>query len=611
LPDRAHDCLSHWGIAKEISAIFGLKIKGNEHGLQGRFLKEPFQEPSLITKEISLDIEIQNNKCIRYMGRIIRNIKVVESPDWLKERLKSIGQKPINNIVDVANFVMYDIGQPIHCFDLDKLSSNKISNEIGLRQKIIIRNAKKDEKITTLDRREIDLDESVLVIADESHPLAIAGIKGGNKAEVDNNTKNIIIEVANFDALSIRKTSKKVGIFTDAVKRYENGITPELCGKAMNEVSELIFSLTEGEMENIIDIYTKKEEKRIVNVSTQYINRRLGSHFNKEEIKSVWEKLGFEYTIISDHPVSKEEEKGVDFEIKVPFLRMDIVGPHDLVEEVGRILGYDRLEEKLPKVIKRKINSKTFIEDSSWMKMSLAKHKLLESGYSEVMTYVFRDRGEVEVLASVSGKNFLRDNLSDGLKESIKFNQLNLPLLDVNEVKVFEVGTIFKDEKEEIHVAYGDKKSIVEVSLDEYLETISPEYSSDFFVQIMGSYLSLAESEEGSLVSPVSSRPLELFKSWSMYPFITRDIAVWIPEGVAPEKLVEIYKSFGTELLIKEPKLFDSFTKPSTSSGEKGKTSFAYRLVFQSKERTLIDEEINQIMSKITEKIISLGWQVR
>jgi phenylalanyl-tRNA synthetase beta subunit len=265
------------------------------------------------------------------------------------------------------------------------------------------------------------------------------------------------------------------------------------------------------------------------------------------------------------------------------------------------------LEEKLPNNLKDGSWEGSFknrpLESNTFYKILLARNKLLQDGYSEVMTYVFRDKGEVEVLASASGKNFLRDNLSEGLKESIKLNQLNLPLLEIDEVKVFEIGTIFSKEGparphdssgaggEEMHVAYGDKKNVVEISLDKFVsENISPDFLREKVLPLEGSRQVLEEQK--------------IFKQWSMYPFITRDIAVWVPEGVVPEKLIEIYKSFGTELLIREPKLFDSFTKD-------GKTSFAYRLVFQSDERTLTDDEISQIMSKITEKIVSLGWQVR
>ncbi|PIR69121.1 hypothetical protein COX93_00460 [Candidatus Nomurabacteria bacterium CG_4_10_14_0_2_um_filter_30_12] len=555
LPDRAHDCLSHWGIAKEISAIFDLKLKEKEYKI--------FKPVST-----NLKIEMKDNKCLRYMGRIIRNIKVDKSPAWLKEKLEAIGQKSINNIIDAANFVMFDLGQPIHCFDLDKLES----------EKVIIRNGKVGEKIITLDKKEINLDESILVIADERYPLAVAGIKGGMKAEVDNNTKNIVIEVANFDAISTRKTAKKINILTDAVKRYENEISPELCGKTMESITSLIFELASGEVEEVVDIYSNKPEQKTIFISADYINKRLGTSFLKKDIENVWQRLGFEY-----------EEQNGEFKIIVPLLRIDITGPHDLVEDVIKILGYERVEEKLPEInLIPKINEISY-------KILWSRNKLLNDGYSEIMTYSFRDKGEVEVLASASDKKFLRTNLSDGLKESFKLNQINMPLLEMNDIKIFEIGTVFKKEGEEMHVAYCDKKNCVEITLEEFCKDLN---ISEFFYD--------------ELLKAKSYKLKAIFKPWSIYPFISRDVAVWIPEGESVDKLKQILIENGTDLLIKEPYLFDSFTKPTSSVGGDGKISYAFRLVFQSFERTLKAEEVEEIMTKITNKIKeNVDWQVR
>ena len=563
LPDRAHDCLSHWGIAKEISMIFDLKIKDKNYKIF---------EP----KKTNLQIEIQDEKCLRYIGRIIRNVKIGESPDWLKERLRAIGQKPINNIVDAANFVMFDMGQPIHSFDLDKLAS----------EKIIIRNGKVGEKLTTLDGKEVILDEYILVIADEKDPLVIAGIKGGTKAEVDNNTKNIVIEVANFNAVTTRKTAKKINILTDAVKRYENEISPELAGIVMDAITDMIYALAGGEVEDIVDVYPKKAEQKIISISIDYINKRLGSNFTKEEIESVWKKLNFEYT-----------EKDFNFEIRVPYLRIDLTGPHDLTEEVIRVLGYDKLQEKLPEIkIETKINEK-------FSKMLFARNKLLNDGYSEVMNYAFCNKGEVEVLASASDKKFLRNNLKDGLLESLKLNQLNAPFLEMKEIKIFEIGTVFFKGREEMHVAYNEKKNIIEKKLEDFVLGTSDIFSSG--PRFSSPKESPSEIEARPDHSEKASDVPKRFVPWSIYPFISRDVAVWMPEGESADKLKNILKENGTDLLIKEPYLFDSFTKD-------GKTSYAFRLVFQSYDRTLTDTEINDIMIRVNQKISeNTDWQIR
>jgi phenylalanyl-tRNA synthetase beta subunit len=274
-------------------------------------------------------------------------------------------------------------------------------------------------------------------------------------------------------------------------------------------------------------------------------------------------------------------------------MRLDLQIEEDMAEEIGRVIGYDRIKPILPARNashneaggpKREPETKV---NETFYKMLWARNKLLEDGYSEVMTYAFCDKGEVEVLASASDKKFLRTNLADGLKESVKLNQLNLPLVDMDEVKIFEIGTVFNKHNEVINVCYGDKKNIIEKSLDEFCRDI-PITELDALLQ-----KTKTENQEANI-----------FKMWSLYPFIIRDIAVWVPEGTKPEKLLQVYREFGTELLIKEPRLFDSFTKDK-------KTSFAYRLVFQAGDRTLTDEEVGGIMSKITEKIVSLGWQVR
>ncbi len=554
LPDRAHDCLSHWGIAKEISAIFDLKIA--EKNLD-KFDSKPTE----------LQIDLADPKCLRYMGRIIKNVKVSESPDWLKEKLNSIGQKSINNIVDIANFVMFDLGNPIHAFDLDKLASPKI----------IIRNGKEGENITTLDKKEINLDDSILVIADEEGPLAIAGIKGGTKAEVDVNTKNIVIEVANFNPTTTRRTAKKINILTDAVKRYENEISPELCSVVMDEITSLIYDVCGGEIFDVVDVYPNKKEERTVNITLDYINKRLGSNFSREQVQSVWDKLNFVYKIKDDV-----------YEINVPYLRLDLIGPHDLTEEVIRILGYDKLGEILPEIKTEKRLNKDYCETL------LARNKLLSDGYGEVMTYVFRDKGDIEVLASANGKNFLRNNISDGLRESINLNILNIPLLNLKEIKIFEIGTVFLKDKEEMRVAYGDKKNITEVSVEDFCKKNN--LSTEDVLSV------------GDLIT--NSRERSVFRMWSSYPFIVRDIAVWVPllngkkDVTIKDKLAKIYKEFGGELLNGEPILFDEFTK-----GEK--TSVAYRLIFQSYERTLTDDEVSDVMKNINSKISELGFEIR
>ena len=563
LPDRAHDCLSHWGIAKEVSMIFNLPIKDIKYEV-------PKSHPTKLIKRIETPL------CRRYMGRVIRNIKIGPSPEWVVKHLETIGQRSINNIVDATNIVTFDCGQPAHVFDLSRVKDLRLQ----------VRNAKNGEKITLLGGAEKTLDDTMLVIADDyGNALDIAGIKGGAYAELSKDTTDIILECANFDPTSVRKTAQVLNILTDAKKRFENDLSPELAEYGMKELSALVCEMCpDAIFEEIVDVYPKKVEQTIISISIDYINKRLGSNFTKEEIESVWGKLNFKYT-----------EKDSIFEIEIPYLRIDLIGPHDLTEEVIRVLGYDKLQEKLPEIkIETKVNDK-------FSKMLFARRKLLNDGYSEIMTYVFRDSGEVEVLASASDKKFLRNNLKDGLLESLKLNQLNAPFLEMKEIKIFEIGTVFFKDGEEMHVAYNEKKNIVEMTLDKFFsENPSLEEHGYFSAE---KFLVLAPSRSQGSSQEDSHK--KIFVPWSIYPFISRDVAVWMPEGESAEKLKNILKENGTDLLIKEPYLFDSFIKD-------GKTSYAFRLVFQSYDRTLTDTEINDIMTNINQKISeNTDWQIR
>jgi phenylalanyl-tRNA synthetase beta chain len=555
LPDRAHDLLSHQGVAREVASLLGLDFKLPEYKIPE-------------TKSTNLKIEINTPGCRRYMGRIIRGVKVGPSPEWMVKYLTSIGQRSINNIVDATNIVMFDCGQPIHAFDLQQL----------LDGKIVVKQAQNDQKIELVGSEKLTatLKDTDVVITDGIKNLAIAGVKGGLDSGISNETVDILIEVANFEPVSVRKTARKLGIQTEASKRYENDLSPSLCDFAMNEISALVQEMCPDSLfEEVVDVYPSKQEIKTIQFESSYVSKMLGIEIKNEEIEKILKNYNYKF-------IYKEDK----FEVTIPEMRLDLVGPRDFVEEIGRVYGYDKIVPLLPEV------SKEILQDNNiWVKIFFAKQKLASEGYREVMTYVFRDKGDFEILASASDKNYLRTNLTDGLKESISLNQKNLPLLGINEVKVFEIGTVFTKKGEEIHVSYGYKKNIIEVSLDEYIKDIFPGFSPE----------TLSE-----LVKPINVNDIEMgvFKPWSIYPFITRDIAVWISEGVKPEELIGIYEEFGTELLIREPKLFDSFTKDK-------KTSFAYRLVFQAEDRTLTDEEINKIMSEITQKITSLGWEVR
>ena len=455
LPNRAHDLLSHRGLAREIASLLNINFvdpaskykipqvssRSDLGGSKGPTFSE-------------LKIEINTDKCRRYMGRIVRNVKVGPSPEWVVRHLEAIGQRSINNLVDAANLTMFDCGAPIHCFDLDKIEGG------GL----IIREAMEGEGMTTLDNKKLKLSPADLVIADERNVLGLAGIKGGRIAEIDGNTKNIIIEVANFDPVATRKSARRYGLPTDAAKRFENEIPPSLGDYAMREISGLLVEYGFEDFEEIIDKYPQKQAEKKLSFSVNKISKILGLSVSAEAIENILKRYDFKYKKIgkrSDLRNSKRSDLEEIFEIIVPPLRLDLEVEEDMAEEIGRVLGYDRVKGSIPKI--------PFIpkENDIYSKISRTRHKLLNEGYSEVMTTSFRDKGKVSVLASASDKNFLRADLADGLKESLKLNKLNVPLLGLKEVKIFEIGTVWVPE-EEIHVVYNDKDKIIEKKLDEY-----------------------------------------------------------------------------------------------------------------------------------------------
>lgn len=559
-PNRGHDCLSHRGIAKEISAILNIPMK-----------TDPLREPvSLAPIYSDISLYIENDKlCRRYIAGYIRGVKVGHSPDWLKESLESMGQKSINNIVDAANFVMFNMGQPLHVFDTRKLASK------NGQLKIQIRNAKKGEKIATLDDKEYELPESVLVIADGNadRAIGIAGVKGGKAAEVDEQTMDIIIESANFDGASVRKTAQALKLRTDASQRFEQGISSELAGFGMRAVTDLILKIAcpeqgrgaGGELVGFADEYPKIQDKKTVSISLPKINSILGTKFTESEVESVFKRLGLQYEYCEATPRSM-------FKVEAPFERLDLVIPEDLVEEVARIFGYDKIPTlELPKFPKKpEINASFYAAEK-------VREDLVSKGYSEVFTSVFADRGERAVLNKVGGdRPFLRGSLIPGLAESLEKNNRNRDILGIKNVRLFEIGTVWRKGQEEILLGTADEKGVRE----EQLKTVSA-----------NSYENL----------PISTT--ERYQPFSKYPFIVRDVALWAASGTKSEDILEVMLKESGALLVRS-ELFDTF-------GKAGKISYAFRLVLQSFEKTLTDVEANAVMENVYKAVKNRGWEPR
>ena len=550
-PNRGHDCLSHRGIAKELSAILNLPLVPHPYGIT---------DVSLEPKTDALKVTIENPQlCPRFTAAYIKGIKVGPSPDWLRTALESIGQKSINNVVDATNYVMFNIGQPLHAFDAAKLTEKE-----GVRA-LDVRMAKNEEKMLGLDDKEYALASSMLVIADGNtgEAVSIAGIKGGKPTGIDEATTAVVLEAANWDGVTIRKTSQALRLRTDASDRFQQVISPELTVYGLRSAVELIVKLAGGEVVGFVDEYPQPQEMRTISVSLPKINAVLGTKLAQENVVDVFKRLDLSHV-----------QQGEEFVVTVPFDRLDLVIPEDIVEEVGRIVGYDKIPatELTAFPNKPEVNANFYAAEH-------ARAELTAKGYSEVYTSVFADKGERVVANKVDGvRPYLRSTLIDGLKDALEKNTRNKDLLQLYKVKLFEIGTVWKGGKEMILLGTADEGGVKETTLT--IQEVTPLGYDDL---------------------PISKT--ERYRPFSRYPFIVRDIAMWVPTQTTPEDVLAVIRATAGELLTRSEK-FDEFEK-----GEK--TSLAFRLVFQSFEKTLTDAEANTVMEKVYAAVRAKGWEVR
>ncbi|MES2007044.1 MAG: phenylalanine--tRNA ligase subunit beta [Patescibacteria group bacterium] len=557
-PNRGHDCLSHRGIAREVSAILNIPLTS-----------DPLAETVVLaptTDQIQVSIE-DADFCPRYVAGLIKGVTVGPSPAWLKKNLEALGQRSINNIVDATNFVMFNIGQPIHAFDAAKLTQKD-----GIYS-IAVRAARAGEKMMALDNKEYTFTEGMSVIADAHADIAIgiAGIKGGMPAGVTEATKDIIIEVANFAGVPVRRTASLLKLRTDASARYEQVLSPTLAAFGMHSVAALIQKIAGGEVVGFLDTYPSPQKETRVEVTMLHINRVLGTTLSGAEVADVFTRLGFAY----------KEDSDV-FEVLVPKERLDITIAQDLIEEIARLLGYDKIAEvELPPLDKMPEVNKQFLAAEE------ARERLVHEGYSEVFTSVFAEAGERAVLNKVdSVKPFMRTTLVDGLTDALKKNIPNKDLLGLKEIKLFEIGYIWKDGKETLMLGTITEK---QPAKEEQLGKAT----SDGYAALP---LSLASQ----------------FVPYSKYPYIVRDIAVWTPASSNKEEVPKmsyvdearalIYTEAGS--LAQKVSLFDEFQK-----GEK--TSLGFRIIFQSFDRTLTEVEVNEVMQKVSAALAVQGFEIR
>lgn len=552
-PNRGHDALSHRGIAKELTGILNLPL-----------INDPMQDaPNLIPKTVAVSVTVtDSNLCPRYIACLIEDIVVGPSPEWLKARLEAIGQRSINNVVDATNFVMFNIGQPLHAFDVANLQSE------GSVYAIEVRPARKGETIISLDEKEYTLTESMLIIVDgvSDAPIGIAGVKGGKASGVNAHTTSIIIESANFHGVSVRTTAKALNLITDASQRFQQVLSPELAAYGMRSVVDLIREIAGGKVVGFTDVYPNPTVPWQVTFNATQTARLLGYEISLDEIRGTLTRL--------DHSFDEVSE-GV-FTVTPPIERIDLIIPEDIIEEIGRLIGYEKI-----KSMELSVFEKTPAPNRSFATQEAIRERLVQEGYSEVYTSVFTDKGEVAVLNKVdSVRPFLRSNMTDALKEAYAKNLSNKDLLGLKEIKLFEIGSVWKGAEECINVATIDSKKSEEKRISEFMSEVTA--------------LSYEEL-------PISST--ERYRIFSRYPSITRDIALFVPNDTSPEEVSNIIAQSAGKLMVRLD-LFDEFKK-----GEK--TSFAFRLVFQSSEKTLTDDEANAAMDLVYQAAQVARWEVR
>lgn len=562
-PNRGHDCLSHRGIAKELSAILKLPLK-----------HDPFlSRLNLDKKTDTVTVSLTTPLCKRYIAGYVKGVKVGPSPAWLKARLEAIGQRSINNVVDATNFVMFNTGQPLHAFDADKIAelTRTLRGTDAEPIHILVRNAFSGERMTTLDGKDMELQEHMLVIAAVPHSsvsdphssaaIGIAGVKGGIPAAIDESTKDIVIESANFDGVSVRKTAQALKLRTDASARFEQGLSPELAARGMEGMVEFVAHMIGSEVAGFVDVYPEPQKPMFDSVTVEQVNNVLGTSLTGADVADVFSRLGLPY----------KEESGV-FEVQVPFERLDLSIPEDLIEEVGRIVGYDKIPATpLPPFSgKPEVNANFYASEH-------AREELVAQGYSEVYTTVFAEQGERVVLNKVDGvRPYLRNSLLPGLTEALARNARNKELLGLKEVKLFEIGTVWKDGKEMTMLGTISEKQAAQ---EKPLQGADAQKYEDL---------------------PISAA--ERFAPFSKYPYIVRDVAMWAA-GADVEEARNIITAAAGPLAVRVD-LFDRFEK-------EGKTSLAYRLIFQSFNRTLEDAEANAAMEKVYAALKEKGFEIR
>ncbi|HLF18918.1 MAG TPA: phenylalanine--tRNA ligase subunit beta [Candidatus Omnitrophota bacterium] len=623
-PNRA-DCLSMVGISREVAAILNKTRK-------------PPRIKDTSYPKIKCEIAIEDKSgCSRYIGTVIEGVTVGQAPDWMRKNLSVVGIRPISNIVDITNFCLMESGQPLHAFDYDKLIGGKIA----------VRRARKGEKIVTIDGLERELDETILVIADSKRPVAIAGIMGGKDAEVNEKTKNILLESAYFDPILIRRAARKLGLASDSSYRFERGVDRGGVKTGSDRAASLILEIAKGKVTRYADVNItgKTKTTNSISVSVQKVNQYLGADILSGRCQTILKKLDFK--------VAARGKGGLL--VQPPSTRPDVKLDVDVIEEIARIEGYDRLPTSFPtiKISDIPLDEKRFLREK-------IRKALIAQGFDEVITYSMTNR-EVLVKAKQNDiksvkvinpltqeQEVMRPSLLPGLLNTVSFN-INRAQKDL---KIFEASKIYRDEGEiealgimmtgmasedwrqakKQHVDFYDIKGAI-VKAIRYVLGCRPmvfvplqenflEPGLSAAVELDGSVIGLiGKVEEGVLNSfdiknadvwfaqielknIISRKPLKrAYQTISPYPAIVRDVSLTIDKRYFYQQLVEIIKEKGLKNLVeihfKED--YTNMVRDKIASHHRG---ILLSLVYQSAERTLQEAEVNNDHQKLLKALV-------
>lgn len=626
------DCYSVIGIAKEVAATFDKPF-----AMPKTTFKPSFSDKNYISVEVK-----DKDLCPMFSTRFVKNIKIEDSPQWLKDCLRAVGIRPINNIVDITNFVMMEFGQPMHAYDYDLIRGKKI----------VVKRASNGDKFTTLDGQVRELDDTMLTICDGEGAIGLGGIMGGENSMITNSCKNLLLEAANFNGTNIRLSSKKLGLRTEASNLFEKGLDPNNAIKAINRACALIEDLKCGEIcEDFIYVYPdeSKNVNKNVEVSANKVNSLLGTNISATEMKTILDKIDL-----------KTDISGDTLKINVPTIRKDINNYADIAEEVMRFYGYDKAGETIPniKITPSTLTNNDIIEIAA---MEIA----IFNGFSEAMNYSFESKKVYDmlnlspdakernyiVIQNPLGEEFqvMRTQLVNGILKSLSTNFNRR----VKAAKLFELANIYIPKDKEIKVLPDERKTYIlggygkdldfyvfkgyaeeflskahvkgRISFvkNENIEYMHPGRTADIYVDDLkvgyvgevhelvtknyeiGTKVYILQFDIASVVE--KSDLIFKFKEVSKFPKSERDLSMTVPKEIMVDKIESIFRENGGKLL-ENYELFDIYEGEQVAEGYK---SIAYSLSFGSSDHSLTDDEVDAVVERIINGLKTQGIELR